>query len=66
MLFLVYVICMAVNPETTVRKLVSLPKEVAKEIEDYRFENRIKTESEAIRQLIKLGLEQTQKYPDES
>lgn len=54
---------MAVNPETTVRKLVSLPKEVAKEIEDYRFENRIKTESEAIRQLIKIGLEAFKKTP---
>ncbi|MDN7354301.1 ribbon-helix-helix domain-containing protein [Acetobacter senegalensis] len=48
---------MAVNPETTTRKLVSMPKELVQEIENYRFENRIKTESEAIRQLIKLGLD---------
>ena len=47
---------MAVNPETTVRKLVSIPRDVWDQVEDYRFENRIKTESEAIRRLIELGL----------
>ena len=47
---------MAVNPETTVRKLVSIPREVWEKVDDYRFENRIKTESEAIRRLIELGL----------
>lgn len=48
---------MAVNPETTVRKLVSLPKTMVQEIDDFRFQERIKTEAEAIRQLIALGLE---------
>lgn len=48
---------MPVNPETTVRKLVSLPKELAKNVDDFRFAGRIKTESEAIRRLIELGLE---------
>lgn len=47
---------MPVNPETTVRKLVSLPREMVAQIEDYRFQKRIKTESEAIRRLIDLGL----------
>jgi metal-responsive CopG/Arc/MetJ family transcriptional regulator len=47
---------MVVNPETTVRKLVSLPREMVKAIEDFRFANRIKTESEAIRRLIEAGL----------
>jgi metal-responsive CopG/Arc/MetJ family transcriptional regulator len=51
---------MAVNPVTTVRKLVSLPRELASSVEDYRFERRIRTESEAIRRLIELGLRAAQ------
>lgn len=47
---------MAVNPETTTRKLVSLPRALAQAIADYRFTNRIKTEAEAIRRLIEMGL----------
>ena len=47
---------MAVNPETTVRKLVSLPHSMVREIEDYRFRERVKTEAEAIRRLLELGL----------
>jgi Arc/MetJ-type ribon-helix-helix transcriptional regulator len=38
------------------RKPVSLPPELAKAVEDYRFANRFKTESDAIRLLIELGL----------
>jgi hypothetical protein len=38
------------------RKIVSLPAELAQAIEDYRFANRMKTEAEAIRRLIELGL----------
>jgi metal-responsive CopG/Arc/MetJ family transcriptional regulator len=48
---------MVVNPNRLARKLVSLPHELLAAIEDYRFANRIKTESEAIRRLIELGLE---------
>jgi metal-responsive CopG/Arc/MetJ family transcriptional regulator len=48
---------MAVNPETTVRKLVSLPREMLREIEDYRFAKRIKTESETMRLLLRAGLD---------
>lgn len=51
-----YITHMAVNPDTTTRKLVSLPHSMVKQIEDYRFANRIKTESEAIRRLIEAGL----------
>jgi len=47
---------MAVNPETTARKQVSLPRDLLRAIEDYRFANRIETESEAIRRLIARGL----------
>ncbi len=52
----VYIIAMPVNPETTVRKLVSLPKPMVAAIQDYRFERRISSESEAIRRLIESGL----------
>jgi len=38
------------------RKIVSLPAELAKAVEDFRFENRINTEAEAIRRLIQAGL----------
>lgn len=48
---------MAINREKNTQKLISMPKELVQEIENYRFENRIKTESEAVRQLIRLGLE---------
>jgi hypothetical protein len=39
-----------------VKKLVNLTEEQAKEIADFRFENRLASENEAIRQLITLGL----------
>lgn len=48
---------MAVNSATTTRKLVSLPNSMVQAIEDFRFRERVKTESEAIRRLIELGLE---------
>jgi metal-responsive CopG/Arc/MetJ family transcriptional regulator len=51
---------MAVNPETTTRKLVSLPHDLVKRIQDFRYENRIPSESEAIRLLIIRGLDQKQ------
>jgi metal-responsive CopG/Arc/MetJ family transcriptional regulator len=47
---------MSVNPETTTRKLVSLPKAMVQEIKNFRFDHRIDTESEAIRRLIEAGL----------
>ncbi|MFD1627674.1 hypothetical protein [Azospirillum griseum] len=61
-----YITCMAVNPETTVRKLVSLPKPLAAAILDFRFEQRIGTESEAIRRLIELGLEAAKQQPEKT
>ena len=39
------------------RKPVSLPPELVEAVDEYRFANRFKTESEAIRRLIELGLE---------
>ena len=55
-----YMSDMAVNPATTTRKLVSLPNTMTQAIDDFRFQERIKTESEAIRRLIELGLEAAQ------
>ena len=54
---------MAVNSETTVRKLVSMPRAMVQAIEDFRFTERIKTESETIRRLIELGLEASTAKP---
>lgn len=48
---------MAVNPETTVRKLFSLPRTLLREVDDFRSANSIGAESEAVRRLIRLGLE---------
>ena len=42
--------------EHDVRKAVSLPRELAEAIADYRHGNRISSESDAIRQLIEAGL----------
>lgn len=36
---------------------LSLPADMVKAVDDYRFGNRIASESEAIRQLIRKGLE---------
>jgi hypothetical protein len=44
--------------------MVSVSATTAKAINDYRFEHRIKTESEAIRRLIAAGLEQLASKPD--
>jgi hypothetical protein len=48
---------MPVNPETTVRKNVAMPKELWAEVRAFRFRQEIDTESDAIRRLIELGLE---------
>ena len=40
----------------TVKKLIAMSPEMAAEIEEYRFAFRIKTEAEAIRKLIEIGL----------
>jgi hypothetical protein len=49
-------IVMAINEDTTVRKVLSLSRDLWQRIEDYRFEQRVKTESEALRRLIEGGL----------
>jgi hypothetical protein len=44
-----------------VKKLIQLTEEQVAAIADYRFANRVPSESEAIRQLIQLGLEAAEK-----
>ncbi len=39
------------------RRLLSLPPELAAAIDEFRFSNRYRTESEALRTLIRRGLE---------
>ncbi len=38
------------------RKIVSITADMAEAISNFRFENRIRSESEAIRRLIEMGL----------
>lgn len=58
-----YITAMVVNAETTVRKLVSLPRELVQAIEDFRYRNRIPSEAEAMRRLLHLGLTAAAKAP---
>ena len=39
-----------------IRKTISLSKAIWKAISDYRFENRLVTEAEALRQILKAAL----------
>lgn len=45
------------NKPTLPRTTLSFPDDMRKEINDYRFTNRIKTENEAIRLLLRAGLD---------
>jgi hypothetical protein len=46
------------RPSTApIRKQVGLPERTAQAVEHFRFANRFKTESDAIRRLIELGLD---------
>jgi hypothetical protein len=51
---------MSVNSVTFVRKLVSLPHAMFEAIDDFRFQNRIKSESETIRRLIERGIKRSE------
>ncbi len=42
------------QPKT--RKMITLPQELARRVDDYRFENRFRTESEALTKLVESGL----------
>lgn len=45
------------------KRLVQFDNELLRAIEDFRFANRIKTESEAIRELIRRGLAWNIRHP---
>jgi hypothetical protein len=45
------------------RKLISLNEETAQRLDNFRFGKRIGSESEALRQLIKIGLDQVEAAP---
>ena len=48
------------------RKIVSLTPELQQAVEDFRFVERIKTESDALRQLIELGLQAARRNAEAS
>ncbi len=48
------------------RKLVSFPAPLAQAIEDFRYTNRIPSDSEAIRQLVEAGLGKSAAVPSGS
>ena len=48
---------MAINTDTTVRKLIAMPKTLAEEVSVWRHEQRIWSEAEAVRKLIQRGLQ---------
>lgn len=55
---------MTINRETSVQKLIAMPKELAAQVDADRFDNRIKSEAEATRRLIKLGLKAKSSTPE--
>jgi hypothetical protein len=57
MLDIGHISAMAAETPFPVKKLVNLTEEQASQISSYRFEQRLRSENEAIRQLIDLGLE---------
>jgi hypothetical protein len=57
-----YIVAMLSNLQT-VKKLLSLPRPLALEIVDFRFQNRISSESEAMRRLLAEGLKAAAQSP---
>jgi hypothetical protein len=53
---IIHIVGMAKDTQFPIKKLLPLTEEQAAAISEYRFENRISSENEAIRQLIDLGL----------
>jgi hypothetical protein len=47
---------MSINPETTTRKLITMPHELAERIDDWRHARKIGSEAEAMRQLLDYAL----------
>lgn len=57
MLHMFYLSRMAKQTVFPVKKLVNLTDDQAQRINNFRYDNRISSENEAIRQLIELGLQ---------
>jgi metal-responsive CopG/Arc/MetJ family transcriptional regulator len=49
---------MAVDKTKNTQILVTFPKELAREIDEYWHENKLKNRNEAIRELVKIGLKE--------
>lgn len=47
---------MAIDKDKNTQILITVNKEMLQKIEDYQFSNRIKSRTEAIRQLIDIGI----------
>ena len=54
---------MAVDKEKNTQVLVTFPNELIEEIENYWHNNKLKNRNEAIRELVKLGLENKHDNP---
>ena len=52
---------MAIDSEKNLQILVTMPKELKEEIEDYQFKNRIANRTAAILELIRKSLDQDNK-----
>ncbi|MCX2854264.1 hypothetical protein ABEY46_19430 [Bacillus velezensis] len=56
---------MAINKEKNTQIPVIMSHELHEEIVNFQFEHRVKNKAEAIRQLIKMGLEAAKKDQEE-
>lgn len=52
---------MAIDSEKNLQLLVTMPKKLKEEIEDYQFKNRISSRTAAILELLRKGLNQDNK-----
>ena len=50
-------------PPPIIRKLLALPTSLVRDIADFRFANRLGTESEAMRRLLEAGLKASAESP---
>lgn len=57
---------MTINKEKNIQILVTFPKEMVQEIEDYWHNNKLSNRNEAIRELVKKGLEHENDNPQRS
>lgn len=57
---------MTINKEKNIQILVTFPKEMVQEIEDYWHDNKLSNRNEAIRKLVRKGLEHENDNPQGS